>query len=62
MSLSEKKKQEVYTIEECFNCGLKSKRIFKEGDYVFKKASTCIKCNSDMYISMIYLDSLKFTS
>ncbi|MEM4312387.1 MAG: hypothetical protein QXX95_08370 [Nitrososphaerales archaeon] len=61
MSLAEKKKQEVYIVEECLNCGLKSKRLFKEGDYVFKRVSKCIKCNFDVIISAIYAETQKIS-
>ena len=39
-------KRTVFTIEECERCSLKTKRPFKEGDYVFKDGGECSHCKS----------------
>ncbi|MCS7116398.1 MAG: hypothetical protein RMJ31_01485 [Nitrososphaerota archaeon] len=49
-------KPPVYTIEECIQCGLKSKRLFQEGDYVYKRSGQCGKCNGTMMITYIYTE------
>jgi len=46
----------VFTIEECPNCGTKTKRAFKLGDYVYKDGGECPKCHSKTVISMIYCE------
>lgn len=53
-----KKKEEIldpYTVEQCNSCNNTSKRVFKEGDYVFKIADKCTSCGSgQMVISKIF--------
>lgn len=49
-------KAPVYTIEECNQCGLKSKRLFQDGDYVYKRSGKCGKCNGVMMITYIYTE------
>jgi hypothetical protein len=44
----------VYTIEECPNCGQKTKRDFKVGDYVVGEAGICEKCQGKKTIISIY--------
>ena len=51
----------TYTIEECGSCGLKTKREFKLGDYVFKEMGECSKCKGKTTISMIYAEKSKDT-
>lgn len=47
----------VYTIEECEGCGLKVKRQFQQGDYVFKEIGECAKCGGGkVRITMIYAE------
>ncbi|MFN3622387.1 MAG: hypothetical protein ACK4TI_05800 [Nitrososphaerales archaeon] len=61
-SIGEKRgKQIVYTVEECLNCGEKSKRTFTVGDYVFKQNGQCKKCSGNILITMIYAEPLKST-
>ncbi len=48
----------VYTIEECQNCGQKTKRDFKVGDYILQEAGECDKCKSRKVISLIYGDKI----
>lgn len=44
----------VTTTIECKKCGFKSIREFQRGDYVFKEAEPCQKCNEKMMITAIY--------
>ncbi|MFQ5969694.1 MAG: hypothetical protein ACE5J2_04285 [Nitrososphaerales archaeon] len=59
MSDQSKEKPMVYTIEECQQCGLKTKRTFKFGDFVFKIGEFCSKCKGSTLITMIYAEYLK---
>jgi predicted SprT family Zn-dependent metalloprotease len=59
-SLGEKRgKQIIYTVEECAGCGTKTKRSFKEGDYVFKEVGQCQKCNGKLMITLIFSEPIK---
>ncbi len=49
----------VYTIEECQNCGQKTKRDFKVGDYILQEAGECDKCKGRKVISLIYGDKIQ---
>ncbi|MCP8315832.1 MAG: hypothetical protein H3Z51_03090 [archaeon] len=44
----------VFTTEECSSCGLKTKRAFQSGDYVYKEEGECSKCKGKMRINTIY--------
>jgi len=44
----------VYTTEECQNCGQKTKRDFKVGDFVRGEAGICEKCQGKKTIVLIY--------
>jgi NAD-dependent SIR2 family protein deacetylase len=44
----------VYTIEECQNCKVKTKREFKMGDYIVGEAGICEKCQGKKMIVLIY--------
>jgi len=44
----------VYAIEECLNCGQKTKRDFKVGDYIMEEAGICGKCQGRKTIIQIY--------
>jgi hypothetical protein len=44
----------VITTILCQECGFKNIRDFKSGDYIFKEAEPCPKCNKKMMISSIY--------
>jgi hypothetical protein len=59
MSKEEKEKPIVYTIEECQKCGLKTKRTFKIGDFVYMVGELCSKCKASTLITMIYAESVK---
>ncbi len=53
----EKDKQHVvYTIEQCKICGVKNKRTFKVGDYVFKDGGSCLRCSGSTLVIMIYAE------
>ena len=48
-------KPEIFTEETCQSCGEKSRRQFKEGDYVFQAGAQCKKCSSsDVLVGAIY--------
>lgn len=44
----------IMTTIECKKCGYKNVREFQRGDYTFKEAGPCPKCNEKMIISAIY--------
>jgi hypothetical protein len=44
----------ITTTIECRKCGFKSIRDFQRGDYIFKEAEPCQKCNENMLITAIY--------
>jgi len=44
----------VITTIICQKCGFKNIRDFQRGDYIFKEAETCPKCNEKMMIASIY--------
>lgn len=48
------KTQPVTTTILCEKCGLKNLRDFQRGDYIFKEAEPCPKCNEKMVIASIY--------
>jgi hypothetical protein len=53
--------QQVFTVEWCPNCGLKSKRAFQKGDVLYKEGGECASCKHRMIISMIYAEQVKPT-
>lgn len=58
MSRESKEKHLVYTIEQCKVCGVKNKRTFKVGDYVYKDGGSCIKCKGNTLVIMIYAEPI----
>ncbi|MFQ5999513.1 MAG: hypothetical protein ACE5J6_01910 [Candidatus Bathyarchaeia archaeon] len=44
----------VITTILCQKCGFKNIRDFQRGDYIFKEAEPCPKCNKKMMIFSIY--------
>ncbi len=44
----------VITTILCQRCGFKNIRDFQRGDYIFKEAEPCPKCNDKMMIASIY--------
>ncbi len=44
----------VITTILCQKCGFKNVRDFQQGDYIFKEAEDCPKCNKKMMVSSIY--------
>jgi len=59
MNKEEKEKPIVYTIEECQQCRIKTKRTFKLGDFVYKIGELCSKCRSSTLVTMIYAEYMK---
>lgn len=55
----EEEKATVYSIEECQKCGLKTKRSFKIGDFVYKMGELCSQCKASTLITMIYAEYMK---
>lgn len=49
--------QRVATTILCQKCGFKNIRDFEQGDYVFKEAEGCPKCNEKMMIASIYREA-----
>ena len=45
---------QVITTILCQKCGFKNIRDFQRGDYIFKEAESCPKCNKKMMIASIY--------
>lgn len=58
MTLFGKKKEivpEVYSEDTCQSCGEKTRRPFKEGDYVYGRGDQCKKCSSaDTFVTAVY--------
>jgi len=48
------KTQPINTTILCEKCGLKNVRDFQRGDYIFKEAEPCPKCDEKMVIASIY--------
>lgn len=48
------KEQPVITTILCQKCGFKNVRDFQRGDYIFKEAEPCPKCNEKMSVASIY--------
>jgi len=46
--------QRVSTTLSCKKCGFKNVRDFQRGDYIFKEAEACPKCNEGTMITSIY--------
>lgn len=44
----------VLTTIKCQNCDYKNQREFERGDFIFKEAGPCPKCNNKLLISAIY--------
>jgi hypothetical protein len=44
----------IYTEETCQNCNHKIKRIFQDGDYIYKSGSTCEACPGIAMTTAIY--------
>jgi len=44
----------VITTILCQKCGFKNIRDFQRGDFIFKEAESCPKCNEKMMIASIY--------
>jgi len=44
----------IYTEQACQNCNYKIKRIFQDGDYIYKSGSTCEACPGITMTTAIY--------
>ena len=44
----------IYTEETCQSCNHKTKRIFQDGDYIYKSGSTCKTCPGIAITTAIY--------
>jgi hypothetical protein len=44
----------IYTEETCQNCHHKIKRIFLDGDYIYKSGSACKACSGIAITTAIY--------
>ncbi len=55
-STIKKETQSIVTTTECPNCGYKTVKKFSKGDYVFKTATNCEKCNQPMLVTAIYAE------
>ena len=51
------KMQRVATTILCQKCGFKTIRDFQRGDYIFKEAEECPKCNEKMLVASIYREA-----
>ena len=51
------KMRRVATTILCQQCGFKTIRDFQRGDYIFKEAEECPKCNEKMLIASIYREA-----
>jgi len=55
MIFSKKEKiRSPYTLEICGSCNKQSQRKFLQGDYVFKKTSSCKFCEGQLIIEKIF--------
>lgn len=48
------KEHQVTTSIVCPKCGFKNVRDFQRGDYIFKEAEPCPKCNEKMSVASVY--------
>lgn len=53
------KAPKVLTTLECSKCDFKNIRDFERGDYIFKEAGACQKCDQKMTITAIYREEKK---
>jgi|GEM_PF-663880 len=59
LSTKRKSPYMVYTVEECLRCHVKNKRLFTNGDYVFRHSGSCSQCGGEKSITMIYSEALQ---
>jgi hypothetical protein len=53
------KTPKVLTTLECPKCDFKNIRDFERGDYIFKEAGPCQKCDQKMTVTAIYREEKK---
>ncbi|MFX0047571.1 MAG: hypothetical protein ACFE8G_05305 [Candidatus Hermodarchaeota archaeon] len=51
--------KQTLTILKCKSCGTIKVRNYESGDFIFKSAGVCDKCNESMEINQIYSVKLK---
>jgi hypothetical protein len=51
--------RQTLTILKCKSCGAIKVRNYESGDFIFKSAGICEKCNESMEINQIYSVKLK---
>ena len=51
--------RQTLTILKCKSCGATKVRNYESGDFIFKSAGICDKCNESMEINQIYSVKLK---
>ncbi len=51
--------RQTLTILKCKSCGAIKVRYYESGDFIFKSAGICEKCNESMEINQIYSVKLK---
>jgi len=51
--------KQTLTILKCKSCGTINVRNYESGDFIFKSAGVCDKCNESMEITQIYSVKLK---
>ena len=51
--------RQTLTILKCKSCGIIKVRNYESGDFIFKSAGICDKCNESMEITQIYSVKLK---
>ena len=51
--------RQTLTILKCKSCGAVKVRNYENGDFIFKSAGICDKCNEPMEITQIYSVKLK---
>lgn len=59
MATSEKRvKMPVFTVEECQQCHMKTKRAFKMGDYVYNAGNPCQSCKGNTLVVAIFAEQV----
>jgi hypothetical protein len=59
MGTTEKRmKLPVFTLEECQQCHMKTKRPFKIGDYVFSAGGQCQNCKGATLIVAVFAEQV----
>ena len=59
MIFSKKKIIVAYTVEQCIECEMLTKRKFREGDVLFAESSKCSSCGDQTRIEKIFGESFE---